>query len=51
MDYCKNILEECDSKLRQEMALIGPNPLMEKFLYAMKDWKDPSTRSNIDYMG
>jgi hypothetical protein len=50
MDFCREILEECDQELRKEMDILGPNPLMEMCLDAMKDWEDPTNRSNIDYM-
>jgi geranylgeranyl diphosphate synthase, type III len=41
-DYCKSILEEFDKELRRECERLTWNPVIEKFLDGMTDWKDPS---------
>jgi geranylgeranyl diphosphate synthase type 3 len=37
--YMRHILEELDAEARAEIAKHGGNPLLEKFLNELLDWK------------
>jgi geranylgeranyl diphosphate synthase type 3 len=39
LSYTRQILEETDAEARAEIAKLGGNPLLEKFLDEMLDWK------------
>jgi octaprenyl-diphosphate synthase len=40
MDYSRNLLELCDEELRKQIKEIGPNPMFERILDHLKDWKN-----------
>jgi geranylgeranyl diphosphate synthase type 3 len=39
LSYTRQTLEELDAEARVEVAKFGGNPLLEKFLDEMLDWK------------